>query len=468
MKQTVLHKAHLVLAILIVVCFQLFWLKDNYDREHTAVILKTKSLFKQIVYDAQTGILNNFKTTINKKDISSVILNAISDFSTQKNYNNTIINLKKGKFKVIFSDKDGENNIDTSNLKTGNKLLKTHANSAILIATGIDSLLQSISAQAIESTLTKRLAAEKIEITFTVIKTNLLPTKENDEKEIIQLGSSNNTKMVLEINSKSKYLIRKMIFPFLWSMILLLIVITAIWVLNSSLKKQRSFAKQKNDFINHVTHELNTPISTIKVALEAISNFDKETEFEKTNEYLQIAKNQTDKLSFMVEEILNTSHLQHLHQKKIFEAIDLKNMLTQVLEEIELLLNEKEATVNIDAPEKELIIMGNAIQLNTAFKNIIQNGLKYNKGNPNITIKLWTEAHQMFISFTDNGIGIDKKDFQLIFQQFYRVQNEAIHTYKGYGLGLYAVKNILQLHNAKIIVNSKLGLGSSFVISFKV
>ncbi|MDD7456802.1 MAG: HAMP domain-containing sensor histidine kinase [Bacteroidales bacterium] len=246
------------------------------------------------------------------------------------------------------------------------------------------------------------------------------------------------------------------------SLILFLMLAFSFWFLIHAMLKQKSLEEMKSDFTNNITHELKTPVAVAYAANDALLNFDAGNDSEKRREYLEISQSQLKKLEIMIEQILSTS----MESRKTFELkkedIKLKPLL-QNLADHHRLSTEKHCEIHIES-ENALVIHVDRFHFGNVISNLIDNAIKYSGNAIKIVIRAKTTSGGVEISVKDNGIGIVPDKQKHIFDKFYRIPTGNIHDVKGYGLGLYYAKTMVEKHGGTISVSSTLGKGSEFRI----
>jgi len=220
----------------------------------------------------------------------------------------------------------------------------------------------------------------------------------------------------------------------------------------------------KNDFINNMTHEFKTPISTISLALEAIVSFDVQKDASKMAKYLEISRYQTQRLGMMVEKVLKIAISEKTDIKLNLEKVNLHELIAKVKESIEMQVKEKGGEVSIacNAPKAELEI--DPVHISNVLYNLIDNASKYSPQKPKIIISTKQTGNYLKIDVSDNGIGIPKHHRKHIFDKFYRVPTGNVHDVKGFGLGLCYVAMIINQHEGKMELQSEVDKGSTFSI----
>jgi two-component system phosphate regulon sensor histidine kinase PhoR len=250
-----------------------------------------------------------------------------------------------------------------------------------------------------------------------------------------------------------------------FSVFLTLITLVAFYVLYRSLISQQRLMELKNDFISNVTHELKTPVATVSVAIEALRNFNAMEDKKKTAEYLEIAKNELDRLTLMTDKILKTTVFEHQGILMENEKVDMDSVVAHVLASLRLLMVNRRIVQTFVKEGDSFLVTGSRTHLTNVLYNLIDNALKYSKDGSRISLTLKRENEHVILSVKDEGIGIPEEYRERIFEKFFRVPTGDVHNVKGYGLGLSYVKSVVSSHSGNIAVESTVGSGSTFVIN---
>lgn len=263
---------------------------------------------------------------------------------------------------------------------------------------------------------------------------------------------------------QTKYLIQTL-WPLLFTSALLMIIIVFAFAFTiGTIFKQKKISEIKNDFINNMTHELKTPISTISLACEALTDPDMNHAQKQINNFVGMIKDENKRLAVLVENVLRSAVLDRGEMTLATQNINLHKLISEVVHNIRIQVEQKNGSVNIDLKATEPVISGDKVHLTNVFYNLLDNAIKYSKEIPEITIKSFSNKNYIILQFVDNGIGIDKQNQQKIFDKLYRVPTGNIHNIKGFGLGLSYVKIIVEKHNGKVSVQSEIGKGSTFTV----
>ena len=230
--------------------------------------------------------------------------------------------------------------------------------------------------------------------------------------------------------------------------------------------RQKKLSQIKNDFINNMTHELKTPISTISLASQMLQDGSISTT-PKTIEHISNVINQESKrLSFQVEKVLQMAIFNEGRLKLKFRDIELNELVRGVIGSFEIRVNNKNGELISNLNATEDIIRGDEVHITNVVFNLLDNAVKYSNNVPEITVETESRKESVVLSVSDKGIGIAKEHQSQIFERFYRVPTGNVHNVKGFGLGLSYVKKIVDAHNGKIIVESAPNKGTKFSIYF--
>lgn len=265
-----------------------------------------------------------------------------------------------------------------------------------------------------------------------------------------------------------KYIIKSMGTMLITSATFIVIIIAAFTFTIYSLFKQKKLSEIRSDFVNNMTHELKTPISTIKLATEAIKDPDINKKAELVNKYINIIKDENERLNNVVNRVLLNAKLQKGKIQLEKQEINIHNLILKTTENIALQLSGRNGKLHFNLNAVNPIISGDLIHIENVLYNLLDNALKYTGENPEITVGTKNINNKIQIFVKDNGIGISKKEQKKIFEPLYRVATGNIHNVKGFGLGLNYVKQIVEKHNGSIFVESMPGKGSIFYIEFNV
>jgi len=288
-----------------------------------------------------------------------------------------------------------------------------------------------------------------------------------DEGYSIHLSAGNmfNEPLFLHIYfpDKKSYLLGQMWAVMMVSLILTLFVIGAFFYTIVTIFQQKKLSVIKNDFINNMTHELKTPISTIALAGEALSDKDISINENQKQIYINMIRDENKRLGILVENVLQSAVIDKGELKLKKERVDMGGLINDLLGNFSIQVTKRNGTIDKKIEEKNLSVSGDRVHLTNVLYNLLDNANKYSN-EPKITVSAYTQNGNVIVSVKDNGIGISKENQKKIFEKLYRVPSGNLHDVKGFGLGLSYVKTIVEKHNGRIIVESEPGKGSNFII----
>ena len=226
--------------------------------------------------------------------------------------------------------------------------------------------------------------------------------------------------------------------------------------------KQKRLSEVKTDFINNMTHELKTPISTIGLSSAVLLNKDIHKDPERIHRYAQIIKDENSRLESQVERVLQLAKLDkgEINLKK--ETINIEQLIKESVEVFRIYAEQNGGTITTSFDLENNSTLADKVHITNIIHNLLDNANKYSPNNPTIDVKAFTLKNGISVSITDNGKGIKKEQQRLIFDKFYRIPTGSVHDVKGFGLGLYYVKKIINQHGGKISVESEINKGSKF------
>jgi two-component system phosphate regulon sensor histidine kinase PhoR len=249
--------------------------------------------------------------------------------------------------------------------------------------------------------------------------------------------------------------------------IVVLVLIFFIFSINVILRQKR-LSEVKTDFINNMTHELKTPISTIGLSAEMIMRNDFTNDPEKLKQYAGIIYKENKRLEHQVERVLNVAKLEKDKISLTKEAFDMHELIEEVKDNFDFNQTEKGGKIRLklDATQSEIDV--DPVHLSNVVYNLIDNAVKYCEGTPEIEFRTSSDRRFFYLEIEDNAIGMKREDLKMIFDKFYRVPTGNLHDVKGYGLGLHYVKLIVEEHEGTINVRSTPGKGSVFSIKLPI
>ncbi len=262
---------------------------------------------------------------------------------------------------------------------------------------------------------------------------------------------------------RSSYIISKMDNWELTSIILLVVIVFFGYAMFIILQ-QRRLSEIQRDFINNMTHEFKTPLSTIVISSETLSDSGIVNTPERLSTYVGIIKEEAERLNRHVERVLQSAKTERSGFKLNKEIIDLHALLTNVLDNFKVNIQNINGRTEVNTNAVHHFVLADKQHLTNVIFNLLDNAVKYSDKSPVITVSTYNNGNKLFLSIKDNGTGIEKDYRKRIFDKFFRVPSDNVHNVKGFGLGLAYVKSIVTAHKWKIQLESEINKGSNFII----
>ena len=473
-------------AILGVTGFQLFWLRQNFEREKQALQLRANAAFRETVVRVQASKMKLDGAIWNEKAERPVVKLMIDDRDD---------NVERDTLKLI----PGQKVISTVNVIRDKMLDSLHKNppkGGVVISMnktmvnihgkdtgnlpmpfpttpnkdyilnllyGVDSLQDSIRVQDLDSAYAVRLKKDELNIPFTITVADSIQKAEDKDRDYVTVGFAKPVTYQLSLGNTFAFLVRKIAMPILFSLLLLGITILSFVLLYRNMRKQERLAELKNEFISNITHELKTPIATVGVAIEALKNFNAIENPQRTREYLDISGNELQRLSLLVDKVLKLSMFEKKEIDLRYETLNLRELVQEVSSSLKLQLEKQHATLHI-LQEGDVTLPADRLHLLSVIFNLVDNALKYGGEHPEIRIVLTGNQQEVVMKVADNGIGIPAEYKEKIFEKFFRVPHGDTHNARGYGLGLSYAAQVIKKHQGSIRVESEEGKGAQFII----
>ena len=263
--------------------------------------------------------------------------------------------------------------------------------------------------------------------------------------------------------SKMSYVVDQMSIWIFSTSILLFVVIYFAYT-TFIILRQKKLSEIRTDFINNLTHEFKTPISTISLSTDVILNEETLKDPQKISQYVEIIKQENNRLKIQVDKVLQLATLDIKNIVLNQEMYDVHKCITEAIRGFGLILKERNGSIesSFDAGESECFI--DPLHLSNIVYNLIDNAIKYSSEDPWVRVTTENKNREIHISIEDHGIGIEKSQQKNVFDKFYRVPTGNRHDVKGFGLGLSYVKSVVELHDGKIKLQSEPDKGSKFTI----
>ncbi|MCO5231919.1 MAG: HAMP domain-containing histidine kinase [Chitinophagales bacterium] len=232
--------------------------------------------------------------------------------------------------------------------------------------------------------------------------------------------------------------------------------------------KQKQVGEIKNDFVNNMTHEFKTPIATIGLASDVLMRKDISKFPEKIFHYAKIISEENKRLKGQVETVLQVALTDAKKIQLKIEELDIHDIIMQNVNNFEVRAQERQGHISTNLNAQSTHIMGDKIHITNILHNLLDNALKYCDKTPQILIETKNKGNYIEIAIQDNGKGIADNNLHQIFEKFYRVSSGNRHDVKGFGIGLFYVKNMIIMHKGSISLKSKLGQGTTFFINLPI
>lgn len=271
--------------------------------------------------------------------------------------------------------------------------------------------------------------------------------------------------LVLKFPNQDTFILKEMTSLLLVSFSLAILIIVVFIILFRTVLTQNNLAEMKNDFISNMTHEFKTPISTISLACQAMGDKDviSDPNFNPTP-FVHMISEENKRLSVLVERILQSAVIDRGELKLKIETLNLTEIIQSICQNARFRLISVQGTLIEHLPDETVYIYGDLLHTTNLISNLIDNSIKYSPIKPKIELYLKVEKDKTWVIIKDHGIGISKEHQAKVFDKLYRVPTGNVHNVKGFGLGLSYVKKIVELHNWKISLKSKLDVGTTFTL----
>ena len=468
----------MIIAILGITGFQVYWLRQNYAREERALAINTEMLFRETIMQLQVfklkldafpgdSIPGKMKIILHEEKGDKVNMRVKQGEKMVSTVN--IIRDRLGRKPV---NKDMVISMNQSTLRTSDSVRMVRdfigpggrGNGMINLLYSVDSLQEPLSREEIDSAFGNALRAENADIPYTIEELDSNAATAEPEASMVTVGFRKPVTYKLVMGNTVPYLLRQILQPVLFSILLLGITILTFSLLYRNLLKQRRLAALKNEFISNITHELKTPIATVGVAIEALKNFNAMNDQRRTKEYLDISHNELQRLGLLVDKVLRLSMFEKKEVELKYETLDLGELADEVIASLRLQLEKARAKLTV-ARDGDLVMQGDRLHLLSVIFNLVDNAIKYSNGNPEITVSLKGDGNTILMEVADRGMGIPAEYRNKVFEKFFRVPHGNTHNAPGYGLGLSYACQVIQKHGGDIRAGNRDGEGTVFTIT---
>jgi len=452
----------MTLTILGIIAFQLYWLKQAYQREERTLEIRTNMAFRETIHSLQATKLELDKIdpdslfNAETKNVTGLSRRIRSDEKLAG-----VMNMLRDRMKEPVAG-GRQSNGNAPDSVSQNIKPKDHRR-IMQFLYDMDSLQDSITVKEIDSAFTVRIQQQNVEVPFNIVRLPKATDREERVYNEVTLGFKNPVTYRLQITNTVPFLLQRISTPILLSVFLVAFAIVSFSLLYGTLLRQRRLAAIKNEFISNITHELKTPIATVSVAIEALRSFNASMDAQKTKEYLDISANELQRLSLLVDKVLKLSMFEKREVELKYEPLDMVSLVEEVTTSMKLQAEKYNAVINVSA-EGDTTFSGDRLHLVSVIFNLVDNALKYSKGEPNLNISIKGAPSNIIFSIADKGIGVPAEYKDKIFEKFFRVPTGNLHNAKGYGLGLSYVAHVIAKHHGTISVECE-NVGSKFIIS---
>lgn len=492
----------MLLGLVLLLASQVVWLQRTYRTEKTQFVKRSGELLEITVrelYDAKT--INRLREEVGVSDSFNLRINldhvpATSTF----NYSTKII--KKGgtskEDHLLHLGLDSLANLSQLDFDTGNMIVisqfgelseDTLPDSMIqekewnptrirkLFATadrapmGMQILLgladDFLSVDTVEASYTAQLQREGLLLPFQLITEKEQTGTPGLGTERVRANMLGSQEFKAVFPAYRTFLLKNMWEEILFSFLLFGVITLAFALIYRNLRKQHRLSMLKNELLSNITHELKTPISSVSVAIEALRDFGALKDPELTREYLDISRDELQRLSLLVDRVLRLTTFEQKEPDLNLEMLDMSQVTQTILRTMQVQFDQYDARHELEIKGDDFSLRGDRTHLSSVLFNLLDNALKYRNGQqPEVKLRLEADTDQLQISVQDNGIGIPPAYQERIFEKFFRVPQGNVHNAKGYGLGLSYVSAVMAKHGGWIELQSRPGKGSRFTLIF--
>ncbi len=263
---------------------------------------------------------------------------------------------------------------------------------------------------------------------------------------------------------RTNYVLGSMAWILGGSMLFSLVIIATFALSLYLLIRQKKISEMKSDFLNNMTHEFKTPIATISLAADTITNPKVINDETSIRHFISMIKKENSRMNKKVETILQIASLDKKEIEFRYENISMHSVIERAVDTIEIQVHQKNGNINLNLNASKPVIYGDNEHLTNLVNNLLDNALKYSPESPEITVSTSNTEKGLILSVEDKGIGMSKSVQSKVFERFYRQSSGNIHDVKGFGLGLNYVRAIIDAHKGNVTVASEPGKGSRFDI----
>jgi two-component system phosphate regulon sensor histidine kinase PhoR len=272
-------------------------------------------------------------------------------------------------------------------------------------------------------------------------------------------------KLAIYFPGQRKFLLGKIWITLASSGLLLLTIMVCFAYALHIIVKQKKISEIKNDFINNMTHEFKTPISTVSLACEALKDGDLHRDAGRIDKYVSIIQAENARLGMQVERVLQIAQLERKDIKLKPEVLDIHNIVDAAIQNIRIQVEKRNGKIETKYGAAYTLVYADEVHLTNIVFNLLDNANKYSDNTPVISVETSESADHIVLRVSDKGVGMTQEATNRIFEKFYRVPTGNIHNVKGFGLGLAYVKTMVEMMHGQIGVRSAPGKGSTFTLT---
>jgi len=259
------------------------------------------------------------------------------------------------------------------------------------------------------------------------------------------------------------YILKNLWIPILFTAILILSIIFFAYATYGILK-QRKLSELQKAFINNMTHEFKTPLTSIQISSKVLLDDVVVHSNERLQQYARIIGDQASRLTQQIERVLQIASMQKSDLNLKLDQLDLHETIRHIVSQLESRITEEMVSITLNLTAQDTLIRADQLHLSNVIHGLVDNAIKYSDRMPTIAIRTIQEGRRISLLVADKGIGIAPNDLKQVGQQFYRVPNGDIHDAKGFGLGLHYIKGVVEKHGWDFQISSQLGEGTQVLI----
>jgi two-component system phosphate regulon sensor histidine kinase PhoR len=463
----------IIVTIVLTIAVQIYWNYKEYERNKQNLVSKVQLSLDNSVEAYYANLTRSGIVTfagVGSEKIDTIVVKTSSRRNLRKKLDSTLQNIAEIDTQrplLIKTPYNRDNNSEYP-FYTADKLFPKNIDS-LISKVFISISRDTLDLNNLDSYLSSEFKRNNISVKYALkYQYQARVNRDSTAKKIIGFNLNNIPEGHLQTISKSTFLPRRSSLELLFiddtfsllkssfisiilSFLLSLCIIASLIYLLKTIYQQKQLAEVKNDLISNITHEFKTPISTIGVALESINNFNVIEDKEKTKSYIEMSTNQLSKLNIMVEKLLETASLDSNNLELNIEEVNIIELVQAIVDKHKIQANNKK--INFSSSIETLISKVDIFHFENAINNILDNAIKYGGDVISIHLKQNSTHYEIEISDTGNTLTNDSKD--KIFEKFYRVPKGNTHDVKGFGIGLYYAKKIIEKHAGTVRLDLK-------------